>query len=650
MPSPLSTPLRAPAGLMLRIPTLAWLLLFAASCIVCGLAWLQTQATVTFQVRSATPVHLQVFYSKAGNFSETDSVRVVAMPSKDAGEVSIRIPAARANVLRIDPRGASPGFDVCGLRTDRSQGNTFQETTANQLTFSETDACTRLLPDQASTDPFLVMSATAPPSRFARVWRWLTRISVACAAAIIVLLAIRAGGIHTAWSQRADALYRSVTARIHWLALVMMVMMGSLIAHALPPNGIPDEIAHLSKIAKVSSGVLFSDSGAVPVVDVFSMYANMNDVREPAVIDPQALSTALSRPVACARAERTLPTMADSYAPHLYAAPALVLSASCGLHTSFGNFLKIARIVNLLLAAGLIAIGIRYAVLGKWSLVAVGLLPMTLAQVASVSADSLTLSLSFCFIGLVSGIAGGSIRIYKLRYWLPLLALAIAFAKPGSAWILIAILFCRHAYIAQGRSFKLGVATVLVIPWIVHAAWVVLSASGAKPLAGVDPQSNLALLQSNPLQVATLGFNTFFGAHGEFIYKSTVGLLGWLDIPLSTWAYGVAGIALIGSLWANDRLPRIPLWVRALAVSAAIGSMAMLSLPLYLYWTDPAHGIVMGLQGRYFLPTLAFLLVWVAMQGKPIVRACVMACILAMPVLTLDAVRHINDRYYLIGL
>lgn len=625
------------------------LLALLACCIgFSALAWMQTRATVTFDVRAVQPVHLQVFYSASGAFSERDSVRVVALPANE-GHIRVRIPAARTGYLRLDPNAAAPPFEVCGLQA--SGAGRYRPGPTNQLSWTTRADCARLAADQASVDPFVVMASEQPADHpgTVRAWRWAARLSLVASLLLLGLLAWRLDRSATPLSLRAEHLFRRLSAHAHWFAFVAMVMMGSLIAHALPPNGIPDEIAHLSKTAKVSAGALLTDSGTVPVVDVLDMYANMNDVREPAVINAGALSTALAKPLACTRAVRALPTMADGYAPHLYAVPAVVLSASCALETSFGTFLTLSRIINLILAAALIAIGIRVAMFGKWSLVAVGLLPMTLTQIASVSADSLTLSLSFCFLGVVSGLAGGRLTPSRVRYWLPLLALMIAFAKPGSAWILVAILFCRRAY-PDRRAFVVAVLTVLVIPWLAHVGWSMLSVSGARPLAGVDPENNLALLRDEPLQVAMLGINTFLGPHGEFIYKSTLGLLGWLDIPLSGWAYALGGVAVVASLFTNDRAPVIALPVRTVAIGAAVGSLAMLSFPLFVYWTNPASGIVMGLQGRYFLPTLAFVLVWMALRARPVVRLILLGAILAMPLMTLDAVRQINDRYYLVGL
>lgn len=628
-----------------------WLLLLICSVVIACASWMQTRSTVKFEVRAQAPVQLQLFYSEKGDFSESNSTRIIAVPAT-GGQVSLSIPASQAAYLRLDPSAGEKPFEVCNLKQSGSDPPGYRQGSTNQLSWVSRAACTRLSASPGSTDPFIVMIADGSASSMteSRRWRWISRLSSIFSVLVLAGLAWRLDQAGTPLSRRCERLFLALSTRAHWLAFVIMVMMGSLIAHALPPNGVPDEIAHLSKVAKVNSGVLLSDSGAVPVVDVFEMYANMNDVREPAVINPEALSTALSKPLACKRAVRSLPTMADSYAPHLYAVPAMVLSASCAMDASFGSFMTLSRIVNLLFAAALIAIGIRFASLGKWSLVAVGLLPMTLTQIASLSADSLTLSLSLCFIGLVSGIAGGRLSPSKVKYWLPVLALMLAFAKPGSAWILIAILFCRRAYVAESRSFILAVVTVLIVPWLVHAAWVIASSSGARPLAGVDPQANLELLRSDPLLVASMVYNTFFGPHGAFIYKSTLGLLGWLDVPLSNWAYLLGGIALFSSMFTNDHGSAISLPSKSLAVAAAAGSMAMLCLPLYLFWTHPSSGVVMGLQGRYFLPTLAFFLVWMAVRARPVLRMAMLSAILVMPLMTLDAVRHINDRYYLVGL
>lgn len=48
-----------------------------------------------------------------------------------------------------------------------------------------------------------------------------------------------------------------------------------------------------------------------------------------------------------------------------------------------------------------------YAVRGKWALFIVAFLLMTLSQMNSLAADSLSLSLGIAWFGLISGIAGG---------------------------------------------------------------------------------------------------------------------------------------------------------------------------------------------------------------------------------------------------
>lgn len=66
-------------------------------------------------------------------------------------------------------------------------------------------------------------------------------------------------------------------------------------------------------------------------------------------------------------------------------------------------FLYGARLLNLMLAAALVYLGIRWARRGRWALFAVATLPMLLSQVATLSADSLWLGASIAWLGLVSG-------------------------------------------------------------------------------------------------------------------------------------------------------------------------------------------------------------------------------------------------------
>ncbi|MBJ6982362.1 DUF2142 domain-containing protein [Luteimonas sp. MC1572] len=638
------------ASLHARVATRRWrlatvLLLAFAATTVFAAAWLHTRSTVKFEAEVSEPTKLQVFHSADGGFTE-DSSEVVGIRSRKE-KIRLRLPSGDATHLRIDPAPGSAPLRLCELRGRDGAKFLYDVIAANDVEIRHEETCMALEFSRLAPDPFVVLKARIQPvARTSALW--IAAMSLAALTALAALsAALRIVDGAPGVSRVATSTFAWCWRRAHWLALVLMLVLGTLILQALPPNGVPDEAAHLSKIAKIDGGVWLGDSGSVPVVDVYAMYGTLRGrVERPGVLDDAELQRLLEQPLACNRAPRALPTSADQYAPHLYAVPSLVLAASCSVGTTFDTFLDLARFFNLLIGACLVAYGIRHAAFGKWALFAIALLPMTLSQVASISADSLVLSLSFCFLGVVSGVAGGTFAPERARLVLPALALMLALAKPGAAWILAAVLFCYPAYrVARARYAELAM-TAMILPWILHIAWTIWSAGKVHPRSGVEPEANLAMLTEQPMMVARMAYNTFFGDGMLGLYQSMIGRLGWLDIPLSSWAYSVAGGILLASLWTNPDGTRIPVLTRVVAIGAALGSLALLAFPLFLAWTLPDASMIEGLQGRYFLPTLAFVLVFCALRAGPALRLLLLACVLCMPALTFDALANIQMRYH----
>ncbi|MBJ6978557.1 MULTISPECIES: DUF2142 domain-containing protein [unclassified Luteimonas] len=622
---------------------LAVLAFLAASVLIGG--YLQSRAKLKFDLQSPVATQLQVFHSTDGLFREADSHSETA--AAGTKRMRLRIPAGYSEHLRIDPAPGGPVLRLCKLGARDGRLVLYDIAGTNQLAAHIDAGCLVLEPHAGAEDPFVVLIAQGVVAEdHVRGWRVAMALSALLLAAALLVGLQLAESIERL-SLASRRLFETASRHAHWLAFGSMLLLGGQILHALPPNGVPDEPAHLSKIAKMHGGVLLGDSGHEPVVDVAAMYGELwGGVPRPEALDRSVLERQLEQPLACDRAPRALPRSADQYAPHLYVAPTLAMAASCGMGASFGGFLDTARIFNLLLGAFLVAFGIRQAGHGKWALFIVAMLPMTISQVASISADSMLLSLTLCFIGYVSGVASGKVGWSQARIVLPLLAVGLAFAKPGAAWILAAVLFCYPAFRDNRRRFAALAATSMLLPWLIHVGWTLWSAGNAHYGPGVDPEQNRALLLEQPGVVARMAFNTFLGDGLPHLYNSMIGRLGWLDIPLSPWAYVAGGWMLFASVWTNPDDMRLPMWVRVLALMAAGGSLLLLALPLLLTWTQPGAPVIQGLQGRYFLPTLAFVLVFCALRATPVARLVLLACVLCAPMLSLDALSSIHLRYH----
>ena len=109
----------------------------------------------------------------------------------------------------------------------------------------------------------------------------------------------------------------------------------------------------------------------------------------------------------------------------------------------------------------------------------------------------------------------------------------------------------------------------------------------------------------NPVGFATMFINTLW-AQGEYLFFQMFGgNLGWLDIDLPTIFVLPFFLLLIyaGMRREEEDQPigvcsKLWMWV------VFFGICFLACLGMLLYWTPASSGIILGVQGRYFLPAL----------------------------------------------
>ena len=614
---------------------------------------------VSFMAAVDEPGRLQLFHATDGAYSEHQSDWFDL--STRLSEQAARIPADESLRLRLDPP-VSTTTRVCGLAIDgvRAEFRILQvdELRVNELQARSEEHCLALTPHEDARDPKVAIGlagATADRANRGKYWFWVSL--GAAVLAVLVLLWVTA--FLRTWlrpiAERMSPLpgYPALAKRMPWITCVLMLAFGLGYLVLTPPGAVPDEAAHLAKIIRVQAGVPFGDSGDRPLPNPHAMYGPfVNFLGNKAPFTTEQLAHRFNQPLACEGTSTALPPGANGYFPHQYLLPVLVFHGACITGASFGSFLYLARLLNLLLAAALVTWGVAAAGRGRWALLTVALLPMSLFQMSSISADSLALSLSIAWLGLVSGVASGNVTVAWARAGLFGLGLAIAFLKPGSAWILVCFLFCRHAWQASAGSWPKAVVAYLAVPWMIHVVWTIAAAGDAPALAGVDPEANKRLLVESPGVFGAMLLNTFTGQHLLLLFQRMVGVLGWLDVPLSAWTYWLAGGALTATLWTRDDecTPSGNQWTAPLALSLAAGSLLLIALPLFLYWTPTGLDWIRGLQGRYFLPTVGFVLTWCCMRMHIGPRSLLVALIIVtLAAINLDALWRVMDAYYITG-
>ncbi len=144
-----------------------------------------------------------------------------------------------------------------------------------------------------------------------------------------------------------------------------------------------------------------------------------------------------------------------------------------------------------------------------------------------------------------------------------------------------------------------------------------------------------------------LVWNTFTGDEGEFLYMSVVGRLGWLDVVMPHWAYSMGYLVLGASLlMKGDAVRDLPMFTKPVALLLGLGAVLIPVAPMYWYWTTQSAEAVQGLQGRYFIPMLAFVACWVAWRAASVRFAVALFSFLVLLVINVTAIYHLVARYY----
>jgi uncharacterized membrane protein len=283
---------------------------------------------------------------------------------------------------------------------------------------------------------------------------------------------------------------------------------------------------------------------------------------------------------------------------------------------------------------------------------------MFLAQLASVSPDVpiFGLSLLACTL-LAREVCRDEARERVVFLIAGLIALAAAVRPPMIGLLLpvAAAIWFRGAGTRLRRAAS-GTA-VLVVALGAVLTWTAFAMRGLvdtrmPAYADVSAMRQLSFLADRPDRALVL-INTTLTTHWQVYFEGMIGLLGWLDTPLEDWFYNFSAtfIVMLALLSISDEA-QPPGWFTLMVVIGVISSAGLIFAALYLGWTPVGAPVVEGVQGRYFLPLLAALvLVCPRVLGNaPMLRRQGIAPTL-LAIYALVALGHVTwilvRRYYL---
>jgi hypothetical protein len=403
----------------------------------------------------------------------------------------------------------------------------------------------------------------------------------------------------------------------------------------------PDEDRHVYRVFLVSDGICTAEP-AIPVQE--QRYMERFDYLDRQVtwvklprnstgrdlvklIDPEKL--------------RPLPVIANYAAINLYSCVPYI---PAGIAVRLGRAVTdspllltyVGRLGNLIFYLLMVWLAMRILPDFELSLAVIALMPMALNQGASLSADAVTMAVSFVFAAYVLRLAiSDSAAPLGRREYLLLAAGAVTAglckANVGLVWVALLIPAARFS-----PRYKrwLVVAGCVAAAYGAMAAWQYVNRNNVEILStlkaadGIDLGENVALIFRQPAMFLGAVGHSLRLMGGEYL-EQFVGKLGGLDIRLPVWIPWVYLPLLLLVAIGHSAGARLLGWQRLLLVGIFLFNAATV---LSVVWTtesqreviraEAAHGqlYIRGVQGRYLIPFILLLLVAVSGLAVRVLR------------------------------
>lgn len=385
-----------------------------------------------------------------------------------------------------------------------------------------------------------------------------------------------------------------------------------------PPFMVPDEPAHFFRAYQIAEGGFLPQrinegvGGYLP--------KSLNDTSN-AVIGDLPGRTNIKSDVNATRGELNRPLRPQErmeihfentalYSPLMYTPSALGIAVAKIFEPSPLVLFYIGRLFTALAWVGLAYLAIRLIPVAKWAFTVIAMAPMAIFQAASVSADALTLAISFVTIAWF-------MRLLQQPTPLALRDMSV------TVGLLLTLGFVKQPYALIGGLFLLLPAKQFINK---KMRWQFLAAAGGALFAAtllwastsrsffaqspfmidrvLQPTEQLMHILLEPLSFIKAILFTHFTGLGDGAIWQMIGVVGWLDTALPLWSvllYLALLVIAAGQVYKERVAPG---FYRLAFLGVAAMVVLAIDVLLYLYWNPFKSTIIGGIQGRYYLPIL----------------------------------------------
>ena len=306
--------------------------------------------------------------------------------------------------------------------------------------------------------------------------------------------------------------------------------------------------------------------------------------------------------------------MQDTYTldyPFFYLPQALGISIARIIGLSFFGVFYLGRLFNLLFFILCVFLSIKRLEAFKLPVLLLGLLPMCLHQAASFSNDTFVFGISILFFAYAVSCMYEK-NSFRWGDYIMLLVTSMLLAPAKVVYfpviLLVFLIAWRWKTEIKWKAWLLAGSIVAASAAMI----VVFMGSSTAGLAGESPVNweggnnfTLSFIIENPLKTAEMYLRSMYHWRDFYFYSMFGQFLSGLTLVLPKWYIQVTIILLIAGITYGKRGEWQPsIWDRAFFFMICAAVVILNFTAMMLGWTSDWHTLVLGIQGRYFIPIL----------------------------------------------
>ena len=410
--------------------------------------------------------------------------------------------------------------------------------------------------------------------------------------------------------------------RIEKIFVAIAIPIGMAYLIFLIPTYAPDENAHIYRSYEISEGILVTQSNEENLIksNIPKFFVDNNHLTLKKYSD---LNEALKQETDY-NEKIEIDAPASSYFLTLYFPNSLMFSLGRVFNINGIIVLYLARMVNFIIFLICGYYTIKLMPFGKLLMMTYLLIPMVVHQAISLSADSITNTITLLFIAYTLNLYYRENINRKNKIIYILLAVLVAIHKTAYLPIvLISLIFLNRKDKPKKQQIKF-IAIVIILSIIAGIAWMALSSTGEKAqdiyliTNNVNSSEQVKYIIQHPFNYLKVLVKTMIVNCGNYYLWFMGCSMGWMDIGIRRLYLHLYFILLICSPFLEKHDKELDIKSKIIFLLVAIMVFVLILTALYIGHSGVGTDIIKGVQGRYFIPIVILVLLCLCRKNKNI--------------------------------